>query len=131
MFGAVLERESLLTSQPSVASDHPAVDVSFVLPCLNEVQCLEPCIVMIREALADMQARLGLSGEIIVADNGSTDGSQALASRLGARVVAVPERGYGAALRGGFYGGARALSGDGRRRRLVMTSAKPRRWWRS
>jgi len=102
VFGAVLERESLLTSQPSVASDHPAVDVSFVLPCLNEVQCLEPCIVMIREALADMQARLGLSGEIIVADNGSTDGSQALASRLGARVVAVPERGYGAALRGGF-----------------------------
>ncbi|HTX47911.1 MAG TPA: glycosyltransferase family 2 protein [Caulobacteraceae bacterium] len=93
----------MLTSQLSAARDDQAtVDVSFVLPCLNEVQCLEPCIVMIREALADLKSRLGLSGEIIVADNGSTDGSQALAMRLGARVVPVPERGYGAALRGGF-----------------------------
>ncbi|HEX3917949.1 MAG TPA: glycosyltransferase [Caulobacteraceae bacterium] len=79
-----------------------SVDVSFVLPCLNEVQCLEPCIGMIREALAVLREKNGLTGEIIVADNGSTDGSQALAMRLGARVVAVSERGYGAALRGGF-----------------------------
>jgi len=83
-------------------SSSAAVDVSFVLPCLNEVQCLEPCILMIRDALAELDQRLGLKGEIIVADNGSTDGSQALALRLGARVVAVSERGYGAALRGGF-----------------------------
>lgn len=82
--------------------DQATVDVSFVLPCLNEVQCLEPCIGMIRDALADLKTRFGLSGEIIVADNGSTDGSQALAMRLGARVVPVAERGYGAALRGGF-----------------------------
>jgi glycosyltransferase involved in cell wall biosynthesis len=78
------------------------VDVSFVLPCLNEAQCLQPCIAMIWEALAMLRETQGLTGEIIVADNGSTDGSQALALRLGARVVAVPERGYGAALRGGF-----------------------------
>ncbi|HUO11567.1 MAG TPA: glycosyltransferase family 2 protein [Caulobacteraceae bacterium] len=100
--GAVLQQETILTSEITAGGAYPSVDVSFVLPCLNEAPCLEPCIVMIREALAELQTRLGLSGEIIVADNGSTDGSQALAMRLGARVVAVSERGYGAALRGGF-----------------------------
>jgi glycosyltransferase involved in cell wall biosynthesis len=87
---------------PGDGADALRIDVSFVLPCLNEVQCLEPCIAMIWEALAMLRERHGLTGEIIVADNGSTDGSQALAMRLGARVVAVAERGYGAALRGGF-----------------------------
>ena len=77
-------------------------DVSFVMPCLNEILCLEPCIAAIRDALTDIQARYGLTGEIVVADNGSTDGSQDLAERLGARVVAVTDKGYGAALRGGF-----------------------------
>jgi glycosyltransferase involved in cell wall biosynthesis len=89
-------------TQPPPASEAAELDVSFVLPCLNEAQSLEPCIGMIREALAELQARHGLVGEIVVADNGSTDGSQALALRLGARVVPVSERGYGAALRGGF-----------------------------
>ena len=84
------------------SGDQTAVDVSFVLPCLNEAQCLEPCIVAIREALADLSANQGLTGEIVIADNGSTDGSQALAARLGARVANVAEKGYGAALRGGF-----------------------------
>lgn len=78
------------------------VDVSFVMPCLNESLCLDPCIWAIREALADIRSRYGLTGEIVVADNGSTDGSQALAESLGARVVAVAEKGYGAALRGGL-----------------------------
>jgi glycosyltransferase involved in cell wall biosynthesis len=78
------------------------IDVSFVMPCLNEILCLEPCIAAIREALSDIKGRYGLNGEIVVADNGSTDGSQALAERLGARVVPVAEKGYGAALRGGF-----------------------------
>jgi glycosyltransferase involved in cell wall biosynthesis len=86
-------------ARPSSADD--ATDVSFVMPCLNEVQSLEPCIGMIHEALAVLAAK-GFTGEIVVADNGSTDGSQALAMRLGARVVPVGERGYGAALRGGF-----------------------------
>ena len=79
-----------------------SVDVSIVMPCLNEVQCLPHCIEAAQDALASIAANLGLRGEILIADNGSTDGSQLLAQRLGARVVAIPERGYGAALRGGF-----------------------------
>ena len=71
------------------------------MPCLNEVRSLEPCILAIREALAAIEARFSLNGEIIVADNGSTDGSQALARQLGARVVDVSAKGYGAALQGG------------------------------
>jgi glycosyltransferase involved in cell wall biosynthesis len=86
---------------PPAGSDQ-TVDVSFVLPCLNEVRSLEFCIGLVREALAQLHAKLRLTGEILVADNGSTDGSKALALRLGARVVSVSERGYGAALRGGF-----------------------------
>jgi glycosyltransferase involved in cell wall biosynthesis len=78
------------------------VDVSIVMPCLNEVKSVEPCIRAAREALDKLGQLHGFSGEIVLADNGSTDGSQALAKRLGARVVAVSERGYGAALRGGF-----------------------------
>ncbi|HTI67141.1 MAG TPA: glycosyltransferase family 2 protein [Caulobacteraceae bacterium] len=78
------------------------VDVTIVMPCLNEVQCLPHCLKSAREALDRIEARLGLTGEVVIADNGSTDGSQALAHKLGARVVAVSERGYGAAIRGGF-----------------------------
>ena len=78
------------------------VDVSIVMPCLNEVRSLEFCIGLAHEALAELDTRLGLTGEILIADNGSTDGSQALVMRHGARVVAVAERGYGAALRAGF-----------------------------
>ncbi|MHB8528486.1 MAG: glycosyltransferase family 2 protein [Caulobacteraceae bacterium] len=78
------------------------IDVSFVLPCLDETLSLPNCIAVIGEALAGLDDRYGLIGEIVVADNGSTDGSQALAASLGARIVDVAERGYGAALRGGF-----------------------------
>lgn len=78
-----------------------AVDVTIVMPCLNEVQCLPHCIANARQALERIADEYGLLGEIVVADNGSTDGSQALATRLGARVVAVADRGYGAALIGG------------------------------
>ncbi|MFO8041414.1 MAG: glycosyltransferase family 2 protein [Sodalinema sp.] len=70
------------------------IDVSFVLPCLNEALTLETCIKKAKTAISN----LGLRGEIVVADNGSNDGSQALAESLGARVVDVPIRGYGAAL---------------------------------
>lgn len=76
-------------------------DVTIIMPCLNEVICLPACIANAREALDMMRAQYGLTGEIVVADNGSTDGSQALASSLGARVVPVMRRGYGAALAGG------------------------------
>jgi len=91
------------------------VDVTIIMPCLNEFDCLSACISNAHEALALMRLRFGLAGEILVADNGSTDGSQSLAERLGARVLAVSERGYGAAL----AGGARAASG----RFLVMGDA--------
>jgi glycosyltransferase involved in cell wall biosynthesis len=77
------------------------VDVTIVMPCLNEVQCLEHCISNAREALRRIEQGHGLTGEILIADNGSTDGSQALAAKLGARVVPIPQRGYGAALSGG------------------------------
>lgn len=76
--------------------------VSIVMPCLNEAQSLAHCIANAREALARIEQTYGLKGEILIADNGSTDGSQDLATSLGARVVAVPRKGYGAALIGGF-----------------------------
>jgi glycosyltransferase involved in cell wall biosynthesis len=85
-------------------SDMDAGDlaVSIVIPCLNEVRSLGACIATAREALIAFADGMGMAGEIVVADNGSTDGSQDLAARLGARVVEVSEKGYGAALRGGF-----------------------------
>src|ERR1044071_2112358 len=74
------------------------LEVSVVLPCLNEAETLGICIVKVRRALADQN----ISGEIIVADNGSTDGSQMIACRMGARVVSVHAKGYGSALMGGI-----------------------------
>jgi len=72
--------------------------VTVVLPCLNEAATLEVCI---RKAQASFD-RLHLTGEVLVADNGSTDASRELAQAAGARVVDVPLRGYGAALRAGI-----------------------------
>ena len=86
------------------ATDVFEVDVSIVMPCLNEAGCLPVCIANAREALAMIERKFGLSGEIVIADNGSTDGSQAIAMAEGARVEPVAERGYGAALIGGGYG---------------------------
>jgi len=74
------------------------VELSVVMPCLNEADTLASCIGKARRAL-DAH---GIGGEIVVADNGSTDGSQEIARANGARVVDVPERGYGAALAAGF-----------------------------
>ena len=68
------------------------------MPCLNEAETLAICI---RKALGFLE-RAGVSGEVVVADNGSTDGSREIAVAEGARVVPVTERGYGAALRGGI-----------------------------
>lgn len=74
------------------------VELTILMPCLNEAETLGTCV---RKAM-DYLARSGVAGEVLVADNGSTDGSQAIAESLGARVVAVPERGYGAALIAGI-----------------------------
>ena len=84
-----------MTSRPT--PDAP-VEVSVVMPCLNEVDTVGICVTKALRALREA----GIAGEIIVADNGSTDGSQDLAERAGAHVVAVPEKGYGAALMGGI-----------------------------
>jgi glycosyltransferase involved in cell wall biosynthesis len=84
--------------------DAPPLDVSIVMPCLNETQSLPHCINNAREALNRIERDYGLAGEIVIADNGSTDGSQAMAAMLGARVVAVSRKGYGAAIIGGFEG---------------------------
>jgi glycosyltransferase involved in cell wall biosynthesis len=76
----------------------PVPEVSIVMPCLNEAETLAACIDKARRFLHDAR----VAGEIVVADNGSTDGSPALAARLGARVVHVSARGYGHALTGGI-----------------------------
>jgi hypothetical protein len=77
------------------------LDVTIVMPCLNESISLPHCIANAREALDRIADRYGLAGEIVIADNGSTDGSQGIAQALGARVVPVARRGYGAAIIGG------------------------------
>jgi glycosyltransferase involved in cell wall biosynthesis len=73
-----------------------AMELSIVMPCLNEAETLESCI---RKAQSYLR-RSGVCGEIVIGDNGSTDGSQEIAARLGARVIHIPIRGYGAALYG-------------------------------
>jgi glycosyltransferase involved in cell wall biosynthesis len=87
-----------------------AVDVSVVIPCLNEANSLGICVAKAVEAFRTA----GLRGEVVVADNGSTDGSIEIAEKLGARVVAVEPRGYGAALRAGIAAarGAFIVMGD-------------------
>lgn len=79
-----------------------AVDVAIVMPCLDEAVTLGACIARAREALALLRDRYGLEGEVVVADNGSTDGSRDIARACGARLVAVEQRGYGAALCAGL-----------------------------
>jgi hypothetical protein len=83
---------------PEQLAELTELDVSIVMPCLDEAATLAACI-------ADAQGwldRSGVRGEIVIADNGSTDGSPAIAEAAGARVVHVPVRGYGAALRAGI-----------------------------
>ncbi len=75
-----------------------SIDLTIVMPCLNEGETLARCIQKARLGLE----RAGVLGEILIADNGSTDDSIAIAERLGVRLVHVKERGYGSALRGGI-----------------------------
>jgi glycosyltransferase involved in cell wall biosynthesis len=74
------------------------LDLTILMPCLNEAETLAFCVRQAVTAIKDS----GISGEVLVADNGSTDGSQAIALLEGARVVNVPTRGYGAALIAGI-----------------------------
>ena len=87
------------------------LELTVLMPCLNEAETLVRCIRKARSCID----RLGLAAEVVVADNGSTDGSQRIAEAAGARVVDVPVRGYGAAL----YHGGKAARG----RYLIMGDA--------
>lgn len=80
------------------ANMNSEIELSIIMPCLNEAETLATCIRKARSYLAES----GVIGEVVVADNGSTDGSQEIALAEGALVVPVPRRGYGAALLGGI-----------------------------
>jgi glycosyltransferase involved in cell wall biosynthesis len=75
-----------------------ALELTVLMPCLDEAETVATCVT---KAIGWMD-RHGVDGEVLVADNGSTDGSQALAAAAGARVIDVPAKGYGAALRAGI-----------------------------
>nr|WP_223805573.1 glycosyltransferase family 2 protein [Pseudanabaena sp. UWO310] len=79
-----------------IASEKPLVTV--LMPCLNEAETLGTCITKAKNYFL----RHDIDGEVLIADNGSTDGSQEIATRLGARIVHIQEKGYGNALRGGI-----------------------------
>ena len=82
--------------EESTTSDR--VEVTVVIPCLNEADTVAGCVSKARQVIRDN----GIAGEVIVADNGSTDGSAKIAQRMGATVVSVATRGYGNALMGGI-----------------------------
>ncbi len=92
---AQLEKPRMTGSEPPVSTDY---ELSIVMPCLNEADTVGTCV---RKAHAAIE-KMGIRGEIVIADNGSTDGSQAIASEHGARIVPVAARGYGYALMGGI-----------------------------
>jgi glycosyltransferase involved in cell wall biosynthesis len=101
---------SALMEKPAASRSETSLEISVVMPCLNEHETVAICV---RKALNTLHEH-GISGEVIVADNGSTDGSIELALTEGARVVHVSDKGYGAALKGGFEAarGKYLLMGD-------------------
>jgi glycosyltransferase involved in cell wall biosynthesis len=86
------------------------LELTIVMPCLNEAETLEVCIRKALKYLADNN----VSGEVVIGDNGSTDGSQEIARRCGARVIDIPRKGYGSALMGGILAakGKYVIMGD-------------------
>jgi glycosyltransferase involved in cell wall biosynthesis len=102
--------QPVMTTRLDMSGDAPPVDVSVVIPCLNEANSISFCV---QKAMKSFQ-EAGLRGEVVVADNGSTDGSIEIAEKIGARVIRVEQRGYGAALRAGISAarGAFIIMGD-------------------
>lgn len=92
--------------------------LSVVIPCLNEAQSIEQCVRIARETME----QAGISGEVVVADNGSTDGSPELAKKAGARVIPEPRKGYGSAYLAGF--------GAARGKYILMADADMTYDWR-
>lgn len=97
-------------SKTSTADQPRGVELTILMPCLNEAETIAVCVQKARAYLE----RSGVQGEVLVADNGSTDGSQAIATQNGARVIPVASRGYGAALLGGIEAarGTYVIMGD-------------------
>jgi glycosyltransferase involved in cell wall biosynthesis len=93
---STVEHTTPAAAPPAADTDAPLVSV--VIPCLNEEENIVAVVTQAREAIADA----GITGEVVVADNNSTDRSAELGAQAGARVVHVPTRGYGAAYMGGF-----------------------------
>ena len=89
---------TIVDGSPQVVSRNLEVEVSVVMPCLNEAETLAGCVTQAQTALREA----GIRGEVIIADNGSRDGSQEIAKDLRAKVVAVDVKGYGSALMGGI-----------------------------
>src|SRR5215510_15103668 len=86
------------TASQMPVGEESRVELSIVMPCLNEAETLKTCIMKAQQALREHR----ITGEIIVADNGSHDGSQAIAASLGVHIVHVQAKGYGNALMGGI-----------------------------
>src|SRR2546423_2555937 len=107
MSGVATQHPSSIAGTPSV---HGSVELSILMPCLNEAETLESCIRKAQRSLNDH----AISGEIIIADNGSTDGSPNIARALGARVVSINAKGYGNALTAGIQAarGRYVIMGD-------------------
>lgn len=104
--GGVVAERAHTPAEP----EQGVLELTILMPCLNEAETLAVCI---KKAAAFLE-RSGISGEVVIADNGSTDGSQDIARGLGARVIDIPQRGYGAALMGGIQGayGRYVIMGD-------------------
>lgn len=98
MLGNIRARETPVSGSFERTEQTSAMEVSIIMPCLNEAETLETCIRKAQWFIAEND----LAGEVIIADNGSTDGSQEIARRLNARVIDVPAKGYGSALKGGI-----------------------------
>ena len=94
----VAENVGLERSTDTRSRAEQGCGLSVVLPCLNEAETLATCVAKAQRSMAEQ----GIDGEVVVADNGSTDGSQEIARRSGARVIDVPVRGYGSALLAGI-----------------------------
>ncbi len=98
MLSNISTRETPINRGVEQVEQGSALEVSIIMPCLNEAETLETCIKKAQWFIAEND----LAGEVIIADNGSNDGSQEIASRLNARVVNIPAKGYGSALKGGI-----------------------------
>ena len=98
MLSNISTRETPINRPIGQAEQGNAIEVSIIMPCLNEAETLETCIKKAQWFIAEND----LAGEVIIADNGSNDGSQEIANKLNARVVNVPAKGYGSALKGGI-----------------------------